>query len=126
MKTMLVLLLVSANALFLDLSDDIAVAIRSGNANAVSAYFAEKVDMKVLDQENIYSKAQAESILKNFFAKHPVKAFTVVHKSAERNDSQFAIGKLTTANGTYRVHFLMKKSGNSATVHQFRIETSDE
>lgn len=126
MKTMLAILLVVVPGMFLDLSENIAVAIRSGNANSVSAYFADKVDMKVLDQENIYSKAQAESILKDFFAKHPVKAFTVVHKSAERNDSQFAIGKLTTANGTYRVHFLMKKSGGSASVHQFRIETSDE
>lgn len=123
---MLAILLVVVPGMFLDLSENIAVAIRSGNANSVSAYFADKVDMKVLDQENIYSKAQAESILKDFFAKHPVKAFTVVHKSAERNDSQFAIGKLTTANGTYRVHFLMKKSGGSASVHQFRIETSDE
>ena len=126
MKTLLGILMVMVPSIFLDLSEDIALAIRSGNANSVSAYFADKVDMKVLDQENIYSKAQAESILKDFFTKHPVKAFTVVHKSAERNDSQFAIGKLTTANGIYRVHFLMKKSGGSASIHQFRIETSDE
>jgi len=109
-----------------DLSDNIAAAVRSGNAKEVSKYFAEKVDMKVLEQENIYSKAQAELILKDFFIKHPVKSFTLAHKSAERNDSQFAIGTLTTANGTYRVHFLMKKSGGGASIQQFRIEPSDE
>lgn len=126
MKTVLAVFLFIFPVLFADLSDNIAAAIRTGNAKEVSKYFADNVDMKVLDQENIYSKAQAELILKDFFSKHPVKAFTLAHKSAERNDSQFAIGTLTTANGNYRVHFLMKKSASGMAIHQFRIEPSDD
>jgi len=76
-------------------------------------YFADNVDLKVLEQENIYSKAQAELILKDFFAKHPVQEFTVVHKSQPKNDSQFTIGTLKTTNGTYRVHYLMKNNCSS-------------
>lgn len=108
-----------------DVVDDIAAAIRSGNAHSVSVYFADKVDLKVLEQENVYSSAQAELILKDFFAKHPVKGFTVVHKSALKNDSQFAIGTLETGNGKYRVHYLIKTAGGKMTVTQLRIETSD-
>lgn len=110
----------------LDVVDDIAAAIRAGDAAALSKYFADNVDLKVLEAENIYSRAQAELILKDFFTKHPITEFTVVHKSVPKNESQFAIGTLTTSNGTYRVHYLMKDTGGSSSVTQFRIETSDE
>ena len=109
-----------------DVADQVADAIRTGNASDISKYFADNVDLKVLDQENIYSKAQAELILKDFFAKHPVQGFTIVHKSLPQSDSQFAIGTLKTSSGTYRVHYQMKTAGGATTVTQFRIENSDE
>ncbi len=109
-----------------DVADDVANAIRTGNASEISKYFADNVDLKVLEQENIYSKAQAELIIKDFFAKHPVQEFTVVHKSQPKNESQFAIGTLKTTNGTYRVHYLLKTAGGATTVTQFRIENADE
>lgn len=110
----------------IDVADDVAAAIRTGDAHQVAGYFADNVDLKVLEQENIYSKAQAELILADFFVKHPVKAFTIVHKSVPKNDSQFAIGTLETTNGKYRVHYLMKTITGKTSVTQFRIENSDE
>src|SRR3954467_2128357 len=111
MKTVLaVLLFLFPFVAKADIVDDVANAIRSGNAKEISKYFADNVDLKVLEQENIYSKAQAELILKDFFEKHPVQEFTVVHKSQPKNESQFAIGTLKTTNGNYRVHYLMKTS----------------
>ncbi|MCK6639836.1 MAG: DUF4783 domain-containing protein [Bacteroidia bacterium] len=109
-----------------DVADDVAAAIRTGKASEVSKYFADNVDLKVLEQENIYAKAQAELILADFFNRHPVKAFTIVHKSVPKNDSQFAIGTLETTNGKYRVHYLMKTITGKTSVTQFRIENSDE
>jgi hypothetical protein len=109
-----------------DVSDDIAAAIRSGNAAAISKYFATSVDLKVLDQENIYSKAQAELILKDFFSKHTLKNFNIAHKSALKNDSQFAIGTLETTSGKFRINFVMKTAGATSTITQFRIEREDD
>jgi len=121
-----VLLFLLPFSAFADIADDVAAAIRTGNASEVSKYFADNVDLKVLEQENIYSKAQAELILKDFFDKHPVKSFTIVHKSIPKNDSQFAIGTLETTNGKYRVHYLMKTIIGKTSVTQFRIENSDD
>jgi hypothetical protein len=127
MKTLLaILLFVLPVSAFADVADQVADAIRTGNAKEISKYFADNVDLKVLDQENIYSKAQAELILQDFFAKHPVAEFTIIHKSLPKNDSQFATGSLKTSNGTYRVHYLMKTATGVTTVTQFRIENSDE
>jgi hypothetical protein len=109
-----------------DVSDDIAAAVRTGNAAAIAKYFAASVDLKVLDQENIYSKAQAELILKDFFSKHSLKTFNIAHKSVLKNDSQFAIGTLETTNGKFRVNFVMKTAAGVSTITQFRIEHEDE
>ncbi len=125
-KLIAVLLFIIPVSGFADVADDVAAAIRTGDAHQVAGYFADNVDLKVLEQENIYSKAQAELILADFFVKHPVKAFTIVHKSVPKNDSQFAIGTLETTNGKYRVHYLMKTITGKTSVTQFRIENSDE
>ena len=128
MKNLIIalLLFVSATSARADIIDDIAGAIRSGNAKEISKYFSGNVELKVLDQENIYSKAQAELIIRDFFTKHPVKNFTLAHKSTAKPDSQFAIGTLETSNGKYRVHYFLKKTGDKLMIQQFRIETEDD
>jgi hypothetical protein len=114
------------NPIPVDISDDVAAAIKSGSAAGISKFFAASVDLKVLDKENIYSKSQAELIIKDFFAKHSVKNFSIAHKSALKNDSQFAIGTLETPTGKFRVNFVMKTASGTSTITQFRIEQEDE
>jgi hypothetical protein len=109
-----------------DAIDDIATAIRSGNAKNISKFFNENVDLKLIEQEDLYSKLQAEMILKDFFIKHPVKSFSVAHKSEQKNGSQYVIGTLETSNGKFRTYFLIKTTGTQIFIQQFRIETENE
>ena len=81
----LILIAVTSMSFTLDVIDDIAAAIRTGNPKNISKYFIENVDLKVIAQEDVYSKQQAEMILKDFFAKHAVKTYTVAHKSQPKN-----------------------------------------
>ncbi len=76
----------------------------------------------MIDQEDVYSKQQAEMILKNFFVKHPVKSYTVVRKSEPKNGTQYIIGSLETTNGKFRTYFLIKTTGGQTLIQQFRIE----
>ena len=110
----------------IDMVDDVAAAIRSGNPKNISKYFIENIDLKVIEQEDVYSKQQAEMILKDFFAKHPVKSFTIAHKSTPKNGSQYIIGTLETDSGKFRVYFLNKTTGAETLIQQFRIETENE
>lgn len=111
-----------------DVSDDIAGSMRKGSAKEVAAFFIDNIDMKILDKEDVYSKAQAELILKNFFEKHPVKSFTIAHKSGAnaKHASMFTIGILDTEKGKFRTYFLMKKTGDKTQIQQFRIEQENE
>lgn len=113
-------------AFTIDVIDDVATAIRSGNPKNISKYFIEHIDLKVIEQEDVYSKQQAEMILKDFFSKHPVKSFTIAHKSAPKGGSQYIIGTLETTNGKFRVYFLIKTTGTETLIQQFRIETENE
>lgn len=130
MKTRFAILLfvfsIASFAFTIDVIDDIATAIRSGNPKNISKFFIENIDLKVIEQEDVYSKQQAEMILKDFFTKHAVKSYTVAHKSQPKAGSQYVIGSLETANGKFRTYFLIKTVGTQTLIQQFRIETENE
>lgn len=122
----LFLISLSAFAFKIDVIDDIATAIRSGNPKNISKFFIDNIDLKVIEQEDVYSKQQAEMILKDFFTKHPVKSYTTAHKSQPKAGSQYVIGTLETLNGKFRTSFLIKTVGTLTLIQQFRIETENE
>lgn len=111
----------------LDISDDVAAAVKTGNAANVAKFFSANVDMKIIDKEDVYSKAQAELILKDFFSKNTLKSFAVIHKGTSKTGDQFAIGTYETSAGKkFRTYFLFKKEGSGLTIQQLRFETQDE
>lgn len=111
---------------FVDVSKDVIDAVKQGNAQLIAKNFNDKIDLKILDKEDVYSKAQAELVLKDFFAKHPVKSFVESHSSAAKSSNQFVVGSLTCTNGKYRVSFLLKKISERFLISQFRIETEND
>ena len=112
---------------FFDISDDVASAVKTGNAGNVAKFFSASVDLKILDKEDVYSKAQAELILKDFFAKNAIKSFAVIHKGTSKNGDQFTIGTYESTSGKkFRTYFLFKKEGAGLTVQQLRFEAQDE
>ena len=111
----------------LDITDDVAAAIKTGNASNVSKFFSANVDLKIMDKEDVYSKAQAELILKDFFAKNPIKSFAVIHKGTSKTGDQFVIGSYETSSGKkFRSYFLFKKEGAALTIQQLRFEDENE
>ncbi len=130
MKTLAITLLLLVRTIvsdpFFDTSDDINAAIKQGNAKSIAAFFNDKVDLKIKDQEDVYSKAQAESVIKDFFAKNKIKSFTPAHSSAAKGANQFVVGTLDTNNGKFRVSYLLKKNGDKFLINQFRIEEETE
>ncbi len=106
------------------LPNDIIVGLNTGNAKVLANYFNQNVELVVLDNDNVYSKAQAQQIVSNFFNKFPPvvnNAFSVIHNSGKA-DARSVIGKLKTEKGDFRVYFLLKKSSGKEYIHQLRIE----
>ncbi len=124
MKKILLLLLIpfifTTNSFASDFSQ-IIEAIKTGNVEVLSKMFDTSIDLKVLDQENVFTQAQAKLILKDFFSKNPPQSFSINHEGGTEA-SRFAIGKLSTAKGNYRIYFLIKKKGDELLIQKFRIE----
>ena len=102
--------------------DNIASAIRSGDASSLAKYFEGNVEINIKDAQNSYSKSQAEVVLKNFFSSHSPKSFTVAHQGASPEGSKYFIGNLSTAAGTYRTYVYAKQSGTNYVIQEIRFE----
>ena len=101
--------------------DGIIQAIRDGNAANLAKYFNASIELTLNRGEEIYSKDQAELILKDFFSKHAPNDFSILHKGGKEG-SRYAIGNLSTTNGNFRVTILVKLKDSQPYVHQLRIE----
>jgi len=96
-------------------------ALKTGNTAELSKFFNSSIQLAILEQEAIYSKQQAELIVKDFFAKHVPTNFVILHKGGKEG-SQYAIGNLTTSTGNYRVTMLIKQRENKPYIHQLHFE----
>ena len=108
----------------LDIYDDVANALRSGDYRQLASYFGSSVDLTVSSQEDVYSKAQAELIVKDFFSKNPPKSFTLLHKGSSREGTVYGIGKMQSTNGkVYRTSFFLKMASGKYLIQELRFET---
>lgn len=124
-KTVLLLVFIVCNsvAFSADVYEEIANAFRSNDAKLLSSYFGATLDLTIINQEDIYSKAQSELIIKDFFAKNICKSFTIIHKGSSKEGTQYAIGNLqTTSSKTYRVSFYLKNTNGKIILQELRIE----
>ena len=96
--------------------------MKTGNSTEIASYFSTNVDLTVLEEEDVYSKSQAEVILRNFFKGHVPKDFSVLHQGASKEDSKYVIGNLSTSTGNYRCYFLLKNINGKFTLQELRIE----
>ncbi|MCC6726737.1 MAG: DUF4783 domain-containing protein [Saprospiraceae bacterium] len=103
--------------------DAITKAISSGNADALGPYFDANVEIAVMDKEETYSKTEAVKVVKDFFSKNKPSSFKQVHQGASKGqDSQYCIGNMTAASGTYRVYIYLKVSGGKQVIQELRFD----
>lgn len=105
-----------------EVTDEIVAALKQGKSSDLVKHFDEKISIKILNQEDVLSRSQAEANLSFFFSRHPPKSFTASHISSVNNSAQYITGTLETSNGKFRVSMLIKRN----VILQFRIENDNE
>ena len=101
--------------------DEIIVSFKTGNSKTLADYFNQNIELVVLEDDNVYSKAQAQQIVAKFFGNNKPESFTVIHQGG-KEDAKYVIGNLKTNNGSFRIYFLLKTSEKKNYIHQLRIE----
>ncbi len=103
----------------------ITKAIAEKNTDVLSNYFFSSVDFSIPGADGVYSKAQAEQVVKKFFSKHEVKSFKIKHNGSSRKGTFFSIGDMQTNTKNFSVYFLMREEKGTYKIHQFQIQAEN-
>ncbi len=125
-KVLFILFFISGFIIFSNQSqaqvpDEIIQSFKTGDSKTLSDYFNLNVEIVVLENDNVYSKAQAQQIVSKFFSANSPESFNVIHQGGKEG-AQYVIGNLVTNKGSFRVYFLLKKNNGKDYIHQLRIE----
>ena len=128
----LFLLVISLTSLYLpsaiqaDIIDDLSSYFKAGNTKEIAKNFSSTIELIIIDEEDVYSKAQGEQILRDFFTKHPPVKTSVFHKINNSPNYRFGVVILNTSKETFRVSITMKKFNNSFLITELRIEPAKD
>lgn len=103
-----------------DFPPDIRQAFISGKSQNLAVFFNQNVELLINNKEDVYSKAQAEHIIKNFFIKNIPDDF-VVEIDGQSDGIRYAIGNLLTSGGKYRVYLVYQKTKGKSIINRLNI-----
>lgn len=99
--------------------------IQNGDAEKLSAWFADNLEITMLSKTNESSKNQAKQIMKSFFSNYTPRDFNITH-TAGRSNMKYAVGSLNAGGEVFMVTiFVSNKSDGSFNIQQLKIEEID-
>lgn len=104
-----------------DAFNPIAKYIAKGDAESLSAWFADNLDISVLSRGDMASRNQARQVMKNFFGSHTPRSFQLTHTSGRAN-MKYALGNLNAGGENFLVTIFVSSNGDSYRIQQLKIE----
>ena len=89
--------------------------IAAGNAEALSAWFADNLEISVLSKESDASR------VKTFFDTYTPRSFDISH-TAGRANMKYALGTLKAGGETFNVTIFMSCKNDTYRIQQLKIE----
>ncbi|MCP4313454.1 MAG: DUF4783 domain-containing protein [Bacteroidetes bacterium] len=100
-------------------------AMKAGEAAQVARFFHQSLELTILEKDYMASKNQATRIMENFFKEHPPTGFKISFEGTKEK-SKYAIGDLTTSNGSFRVNLFFMNKDNKRLIYYMSIEKESE
>ncbi len=124
MKTMIICLLAGSLPVLSGLNvAEITKAIGRGDVEGISIYLDETVELAILNEEEVYNKAEAAKKLRTFFSQYPPKGYSQVHRGTSKSkDSMYCIGNLVTEKAVFRVYLYMRVNGEQHLIQEVRFD----
>ena len=99
----------------------IAKYIRLGDAEKLSAWFADNLEVSIMSNSSDCSRDQARQIIKSFFNSYTPRSFNISH-TAGRDNMKYAIGTLNTGGDIFEVTIFVCYKQSSYRIQQLKIE----
>lgn len=100
----------------------IAKYISQGDADSLSSWFADNLEVTISSTTNDSSRKQATQIVKSFFDKHTPRSFDITH-TASNGNYKYAIGTLNAGGETYVVTLFVCLTGGHYMIQQISISS---
>ena len=107
-----------------DVFAPIAKYIELGDAESLSAWFSDNLEVSIFSRTNDASRNQAKQIMKSFFKSYTPRSFRVSHK-AGRPNMKYALGVLSAGGEMFQVTIFVGLKGSEYKIQQLKIERID-
>lgn len=97
--------------------------LTQGNAESLSAWFAETLEIGVNSAVNNSSKNQAKQIVKSFFDTYTPRSFDINH-IAGKSSMKYALGTLNAGGESFNVTIFVRYKDGGYKIQQLKIEKS--
>ncbi len=95
--------------------------LAKGDAESLSAWFADNLEISIMSSSYDSSKNQAKQILKSFFSSHTPRSFEINH-TASRSNSKYALGYLNAGGELFEVSIFVSKAKDRYKIQQLKID----
>ena len=107
-----------------DVFNPIAKYLAQGDADKLSAWFADNLEVTIFATANDSSRSQARQIMKSFFKSYTPRSFELSHK-AGRSNMKYALGTLNAGGEMFLVTIFVNFTAGSYKIQQLKIERLD-
>ena len=107
-----------------DVFNPISKYLASGDAERLSAWFSDNLEVSIFSTSNDSSRNQARQILKSFFKSYTPRSFVINHK-AGRPNMMYARGTLNAGGEMFTVTIFVNFTDTECRIQQLKIERLD-
>ena len=107
-----------------DVFNPIAKYLAQGDADRLSAWFSDNLEITIFATSNDSSRNQATQIIKSFFKSYTPRSFEITHK-AGRPNMKYALGILNAGGEMFLVTIFVNFKDADYKIQQLKIERLD-
>ena len=107
-----------------DVFNPISKYLSIGDAEKLSAWFSDNLEVTIFSASNDLSRNQALQIMKSFFRSYTPRSFEITHK-AGRSNMKYALGTLNAGGEMFLVTIFVGYDETSYKIQHLKIERLD-
>ena len=107
-----------------DVFNPIAKYMAQGDADRLSAWFADNLEVTIFATSNDASRNQALQIMKSFFKSYTPRSFEISHQAGRAN-MKYALGTLNAGGEMFLVTIFVNFASDAYRIQQIKVERLD-
>ncbi|MBO7192496.1 MAG: DUF4783 domain-containing protein [Bacteroidales bacterium] len=104
-----------------DVFNPISKYLACGDAEKLSAWFSDNLEVTIFSNSNDSSRNQARQIMKSFFKSYTPRSFEITHR-AGRSNKKYALGTLSAGGEMFVVTIFVNYGESDYRIQHLKIE----